>query len=385
MSSPTRPTFFEGQVLRAADLTLSADHARGQLARHERYLHSPGVATGLALSVDDSTGVKQVKVSPGLAIDGTGREILVDREEQLPADLFSRLHVALPDDPANKDAWYPAFLVGRDEPAPPSPLGRGCAAGAARSSQLAEAYDFTFGRPGDEALDPLADAPPAVADGPGEAEGARVLIGFVQWDASANAGAGGFADAKAAPAPGLSARYAGVAADEVAARGGALALRARPVPTKDAPALVLDGGDGGELRFGLQDATGKVAEVFKVNAAGDLWVAGKLKPGIPAGLQVESGIAFDGMLVPLPAGVTQDQVDRKQVTLHVRLTPRRAGPPRPPGVSTGDFLMVPVTCWADGRRVHCRYRYLDLGAAFGPGTEAAGACEYLVLAAGSGS
>ena len=42
-----RPTFYEGQILAGADLNAAVDHARGQLARHERYLHLWGVAEGL--------------------------------------------------------------------------------------------------------------------------------------------------------------------------------------------------------------------------------------------------------------------------------------------------------------------------------------------------
>jgi hypothetical protein len=58
-----RPSFYEGQVLRAADLALGLDYARGQAARHDRYLHTPGIATGLELGVDKSTGVTQVTIA----------------------------------------------------------------------------------------------------------------------------------------------------------------------------------------------------------------------------------------------------------------------------------------------------------------------------------
>src|SRR4051812_19979668 len=85
-----RPSFYEGQVLRAADLGLGLDYGRGQQARHNRYLHTPGIATGLTLKVDDSTGVIQVRLSPGVAVDATGRQIVVAREEVLaPEDLNS--------------------------------------------------------------------------------------------------------------------------------------------------------------------------------------------------------------------------------------------------------------------------------------------------------
>ena len=49
MSVIERPFFFEGQILGAADLQAAVDHAAGQMARHERYLHLWGIATGLTL------------------------------------------------------------------------------------------------------------------------------------------------------------------------------------------------------------------------------------------------------------------------------------------------------------------------------------------------
>ncbi len=34
-----RPTFYEGEILPAADLIATVDSSRAQLARHERYVH----------------------------------------------------------------------------------------------------------------------------------------------------------------------------------------------------------------------------------------------------------------------------------------------------------------------------------------------------------
>ena len=48
--TPERPAFFEGQILAAADLTSAVDYGRAQVARHERYLHSWGIAEGLELT-----------------------------------------------------------------------------------------------------------------------------------------------------------------------------------------------------------------------------------------------------------------------------------------------------------------------------------------------
>src|SRR5215813_11671313 len=127
-----RPLFYENQILGAADLTAAIEHSRGQQARHERFLHLWGIATGLGLTGKDkqtATGAKyqEITLAPGVAVDGTGREIVVPEAERLSEDLFDQLNVAI----ADTGAWYPIFLVGRDEPAPQPPL----AVGACQSSQ----------------------------------------------------------------------------------------------------------------------------------------------------------------------------------------------------------------------------------------------------------
>jgi hypothetical protein len=242
MSDPvSRPNFFEGQVLSAADLALGVDYARGQLARHERYLHTSGIATGLTLTVDKSTGVTQVKLSPGIAIDATGREIVVAAEETLAPEDLDRLGVLIPADTdasvqqANRP-WHPVFLVGRDESSTAPSLSSGCGSNAALPRRMTETYDLSYGRPGEEA-----DEPPAVevSDGPVADVAVRVLIGFVQWD-----GQTGFGDAQAAPAPGLAARYAGARDDFVRA------TRAR-APTKSSRA---------EARFGCAPTSARRAK-----------------------------------------------------------------------------------------------------------------------------
>src|ERR1044071_1952547 len=98
MTEVARPSFYEGQVLSAADLDLGQEYGRGALARHERYLHTPGIATGLELKVDNSTGVVQVRLSAGLAIDSTGRQIVVDREQTLAPEELDSQGVLIPAD-----------------------------------------------------------------------------------------------------------------------------------------------------------------------------------------------------------------------------------------------------------------------------------------------
>src|SRR5262245_47631178 len=118
-----RPLFFEGQILGALDLEAALEYARGQDARHERYLHTWGIASGLKLSptpkqLELPGGVTvdyvEVLLSPGVAVDGHGREIVVPEERRLSEDDFDQLNVAI-NDPA---ALYPVLLIGRDRPAP---------------------------------------------------------------------------------------------------------------------------------------------------------------------------------------------------------------------------------------------------------------------------
>jgi hypothetical protein len=378
-----RPTFYEGQILRAADLDLGLEYARGQMARHDRYLHTPGIATGLELSVDKSTGVTQVKLSPGMAIDATGRQIVVEREEPLSPEHLDSQGALIPADTDSTikqedRPWHPVFLVARDQSATPPPMTRGCGSANAQPNRTDEAYELKYGRPGDESDDP---PQVEVTDGPDSTMEVRVLVGFVQWD-----GASGFGDAKTIPKPEMARPYAGARADEVVARSGNLALRANLGDAREKrPALVLDGDDGGEMRFGLQDKRGAVNTVFKVNAAGDVTLSGVIKSPFANDMWVESGTISDGMTVPLPSGVTQKQVDDGQIALHVTVTPRRVAELRPPG-KTGDWFKVPFECRVDGRRVFVRDRWFDVAslATTANSLTIPAACNYVIFASVAG-
>ena len=383
MAEIARPSFYEGQVLRAADLDLGLEYARGTMARHERYLHTPGIATGLELSIDNSTGVVQVRLSPGMAVDATGREIVVDREETLAAEDLDSQGVLIPSDtdPSIKQQdrpWHPVFLNGRDESLTPPSLSRGCGS-TSQPSRTNEAYTISYGFPGDDAgvLPPV-----QVSDGPEADSVVRVLIGYVQWDGTSN-----FADARAMPKKGLSTPYAGARADEVVARSGTLALRADLGATREKrPALILDGDNGGEMRFGLQNAQGEIVTVFSVNAAGDLTLSGVINgPFGKNNLWVESGTVTDGLLIPLPPGVTQDKVDAGQILLHITVTPRRLAELRPPDQTTGTFIKEAFECRADGRRVFVRDRWFSTATIGNPPTTMPAACDYVIVASTAGT
>ncbi len=359
-----RPNFFEGQVLTAADLDLGLSYGRDQHARHNRYLHDWGVAEGLALTKADRRDANGdayavVTAGKGVAIDGDGREIVLPEDEALSTELFIQLQVASKD-----QDWYPVFIRGRDERAAPQAT-FASACGSDRPNRQVEGYELTFGRKGDElTLDeqPRAD----VNQGPGQ--GWKTLLGFVKWD-----GVSRFTDC-ADSVDGVSVRYAGVRADSVTARGDRLAIRAAG-GDQGKPALVIDAGDDGALSFGQLDAKGAVTPVFSVDSKGDVTAAGKITSAVAAGVHVASGVAFDGMLLPLPAGISQAQVDSGQAVLHVHVTPRYLGVSPEPAVLRNP--MTPLECRAEGRRVFCR----NLWEKTAGGTQSLpGSCDYTLLA-----
>jgi hypothetical protein len=368
----TRPTFYEGQILAPGDLNGSLEYARDGLARHERYLHTWGIATGLELvpearALPGGSPFVAVTVSSGMAIDASGRQIVVATDQPLSEGLFELINGGR----TKPGDWYPVFLVGHDEQLPPATaLGGAC--DVSPPPRITESFEITFGRLGEqqELLDQRA---PEVGDGPGggavDGQRSKVLLGFVQWDEENTK----FSDAKARP-EGTGPTYAGVAADSVVARGGELVLRSRAPAEAGKPAATITEAGGGELHFGLQDASGKVKPVFRVTASGDVIADGKVAGAVTAGLHIESGIATDGILLPLPTGITPAQVEAGQAVLHVHVTPRYD--------DLAGATPTPIVCVADGRRVHCRFEEGGKGVP--------GRCDYTLLAyvsseGGSGS
>ena len=70
-----RLNYFNGQFLKADDFNDEQSYHLAQLRRHNQGLHTWGVATGLTLSA--RAGDKQVTVAAGMAIDASGREIVL--------------------------------------------------------------------------------------------------------------------------------------------------------------------------------------------------------------------------------------------------------------------------------------------------------------------
>jgi hypothetical protein len=203
------------------------------------------------------------------------------------------------------------------------------------------------------------------------------LIGYVQWD---RGGSGAISNAQSQVDATHSARYSGIRADTIAARGGSINLRTQPDVQGGKPALSLNEGGGGLLQFGLLKADGSLNQLMWVNSSGDLQVAGKIIGTLAAGAIVaESGFASDGMTIALPAGVTEQQVTNQDAQVHVIVSPIVDSAAAPDTVSR--WISSSLECYVDDqRRVHCRTRWLQLGPPVPRVVDVAAACSYLIVA-----
>lgn len=376
---PRRPVFHEGQVLRGVDLDRTVEYPREALARHERSLHTWGITEGLEPAEEERTDAAgntflQITIGSGSLIDGAGRQVVVPEPVVLDEDDFRVLNGTTATDP---DTWFPVFLVAREDPAPPEGVTPSACGGRAQPTRRVEGFEIEFGRAGDElGLDD--QTPPAPDAGPGDGVGPwRVLLCFVRWDNDH------FSELATA-ANGIGRRYAGVRADEVAARGGRVEVRTRAVPARSTPAMVVDEQDGGRMLFGLHDGAGSVTPMVRFLANGDVRAEGTVFGAFTSGsVYVESGSATDGVVLPLPAGISQEQVDDGSVSLHVSLALHVPPSAEPPGVVNAVWIFTPVQLEVDAqRRVRCVVRWFDVAAGSGS-TDAAGTCDYTVIAAAS--
>lgn len=87
-----RPHFFEGQYLGAADLDALLVYLREQQARHLLGAHTWGIVAGIDLVGRESpSGDLEYFLTPGIAIDGYGRLIVVAAPHPIGADLFATM------------------------------------------------------------------------------------------------------------------------------------------------------------------------------------------------------------------------------------------------------------------------------------------------------
>jgi len=378
MTGLLRPAFSEGQILGANDLNAHVTYDRLGAVLHERTEHLWGIAAGLELAATPRTTADgqryvDVRLLPGRAVDRLGRVIVLTDVQDVEPSLFID-QIASP----TATDRYPVYLQAIERPRTGDTRPGSCATG--QPVQIEESFQLSFGGPGSE-ISILEQQPAPVEDGfgvPGIFD--KVVVGWVTWNPKANL----FASVETS-SDGRGIRYAGVVASEVVAQGGTLALRTRPSGPRYALTLTEGPNGGGELRFGKQDGDNPVVPAFRIDEKGNVAFQGTLSPAPIANTLAESGVASDGVRLPLPAGVSEDQVDQGKVRIHAVLTPV---PPVPrdiffDGASEAEAAIpMVVRCLLDGdRRVRCRIRWTRV-ADSDDQIDLPGTCTYVLVASG---
>jgi hypothetical protein len=376
-----RPTFYEGQLLAASDLGALVDYGRARGERHDRHLHRPGIVTGLALETQDATDAsgttyKRVFVAPGLAIDLLGREILVDERIEVDAQRFRQTIGAS----ADATSFFPVYVRSQFVGQPAASSGLGLCQ-TTQGSRIEERVDVFVGRAGDETTIETEVAPPGTKASAGEGAGPPLLLGFVQW----NPAAGQFSGI-AESANGVLRRYAGINAATLAGIGNRVLVQLKPTFAAGDLAFELD-GTAGALRFGPLQASGTIGDpLMSVDKDGNVTAKGTLSGRSAAGaVLVQSGLASDGLILPLPPGVTEDQVAEGEAEVHVLVSPHIDPAQAPVTVAQPFWAGLAEECRVDsGRRLHCRISWMSLdfiGGAQGTTlVSAPGAADYVVIA-----
>jgi hypothetical protein len=379
-----RPEFSDGQILDASDLNLSVDYSRDEDARHARYSHSWGITFGYDLKINGS----QVTVAAGVAIDGRGKQLVLANDQVLDPASFGSAHVF---DPALGDAWYPVYVHG----IAPTPVTQtsvmGACAGTDQPTRLEEDVQFAFGPSGltnNSTAPYTTPAPTDPTDPPGSLSAWDVLIGFVQWDPNSSQ----FTKAQSNNGN-VTRRLAGVQAARVEGLDGSLMLGTRNQNVSTRLLVVVQektANNSGSLIFGPDDGSGAITTpLFQVTDNGDLTIKGKFSSGssLPPGtVSVQSGLATDGVILPLPKGVTEDEVTQAATALHIQVVPIVPDASQM-SVPHGLFATVPLICYVDShRRVHCVVRSLSFISGGGMSTlDIPGTCRYTLIASSAGT
>jgi hypothetical protein len=83
LEPPRRNRYFDGKVLTAADQTLEQEYRLARERRLNLHVFGHGVVSGLGVTTVQSGDEWGIHVSPGLAIDGCGRLVVVPEEHEL--------------------------------------------------------------------------------------------------------------------------------------------------------------------------------------------------------------------------------------------------------------------------------------------------------------
>ena len=111
MADIERLHYFNDQFLKEEDFTDEQEYHLTMRRRHNRLLHTPGIADGLKVR---KTGAQEVKVTSGTALDSNGREMILveDRNLSLASDLRtnSTVYVTITyadQKPEERSKWQP--------------------------------------------------------------------------------------------------------------------------------------------------------------------------------------------------------------------------------------------------------------------------------------
>ena len=152
---PARTRYFDGRLLVARDFTCEQDYHRGHRQMHNAYLHGVGIVCGLAASEHPSPDCRReaIALSPGLALDCCGQEIIVTEPTAIPIRELIEADPALQEQ-LEKSTDLIIAIERCDEPIDPMPtLLPNCdAAQGGEPTRIQEGYRFVlFAHKGEDA------------------------------------------------------------------------------------------------------------------------------------------------------------------------------------------------------------------------------------------
>jgi hypothetical protein len=359
-----RPQFQEGQMLGAQDLEALLDYNRARQARHARCAHIWGIVCGLELIIEEGKAI----VTPGIAIDSSGAEIVVAEKITLNEEDFVG-DVVLSKEDEKDDPDFAVFITRTNkEMVADQSLGR-CQ--NVSGTRFLEHYQFRFRRNALNWDEGRSDVDVGADPDDSEESTLVVLLGFLKWDFDkwiANPQDKEFKSASLESGR-IRPHFAGIRAEEMVGTAGRLVLRTDPpivdgVPTKDAPTIVVDKNkESHTFAFGVDNGQGDFDPKFSVDLKGNVFASGSLN--IPINVSkvfVQSGTATDGSKLVLPTGISEEQLGDSNVVLHVHLTPRLNLSVRPSAAGSW-FPMGQHRCEIDeDRRVTCLIEWVDAAA-----------------------
>jgi len=284
-------------------------------------------------------------------------------------------------DASSTDPWYPVYIQSVSAAVAPQSSLTGACAGSNQATRTGEGVQINFLPQSYQNNSPV-PGPGDPTDPSGSTPAWNILIGFVKWDGISN-----FTDAGPANQNKVKRQLSGVQAARVEGYDGSLDLQTSTAGQRLVVVLQEASTSApGSMTFGPVDTSGNVTPALRVTASGDLTIQGNFASGSPLGtgnVRIQSGIATDGMTLPLPPGLTDAQVQSGSVLLHYQVTSIVPDLTVPAIGGTNVLAVTPLACYVDSsRRVRCRLRYLFSGSSI-TASDVAGTCRYTVVAAGA--